>query len=160
MSGDFKVTGADQLLAMSKALKGWDNELRKEMHKGIRDAAKPLIPIVREALRQTYPKRGGLADKMAKSKIRTAYRTGSDPGVTIIIPGLQAKLGEDYGLIRHPVHANPNKTRRQWAWVAQSVDAGAIEAAVNANLDEVIPGIERILAITATRVLGDFKGRS
>jgi len=153
---DFQVN-ADDLLRLSKALKGFDPVLRKELHKGLRDAAKPLIPVVRKTLGEVYPKRGGLAAVMAKSKVRTAFRTGTkDPGVSIIIPGVQAKLGENYGLLRHPVFGRPGKTRREWRWVNQHLDVGAIAKAVHENLDKVLPGIDAVLEVTATRVLGEF----
>jgi hypothetical protein len=148
----------DELLALSKALKGWDNELRKELHKGLRDAAKPLIPVVREALRQTYPKRGGLNERMAKAKIRTQFRTGRDAGISFVVTGLQIRLGEQYGTIRHPVFPDTSKPRREWTWVAQQLETGAIKRAVDDNLELVVPGVTATLEMVTGRALGRFKG--
>lgn len=157
MTDPISVTGADDIVAISKALKTFNLELRKEFTRGIVAAGKPLIPIVREALAQSYPKSGGLAAKMARSRVRIALRTGTkDPGLSVVIPGIQAKLGEEYGFIRHPVYGRPGQTRREWTWVKQDIDTGAINRAVIANLDKVIPDVEAILEQTATRVLGEF----
>lgn len=156
MTEVFRLTGTKDMVALSKALKGWDNELRRQLHRDFRDAAKPLIPVVREALRESYPQRGGLAEQMARSKIRITFKTGRNPGIQIVIPGLQAKLGENYGLIRHPVYADPNKTRREQRWVAQKIDAGAVHRAVSARLDLLIPGVEKAINIVNARVLGRF----
>lgn len=149
----FSVTGLDQMLALSKALKGWDAELRKEMHKGFRDAAKPMLPVIREGIRQDYPQRGGLAAKMAKAPAKTQYLTGRDPGVRITVKGLQIKLGEVYGLIRHPVFADPDKTRREWTWVSQKIPANQIQDRVRRNVRLVLPGLEDVLERTAQKVL-------
>lgn len=54
MPADLKITGAEQLAALAKRLKGAGNDgkkLRKELLKGIRDAARPALADTRKAVR-------------------------------------------------------------------------------------------------------------
>lgn len=102
--------GTSDFLALSKALKeAGDTELRKELHKAMRDAAKPLIPKVREAARQSFPSRGGLNERMAKKPIRSAVRTGAKTaGVRIQGTKVDPRINNE-GRIVHPVFGRTGK---------------------------------------------------
>ena len=154
MTAQMNVSGIDSLANLHKALKGWDDELRKQMSKDLAKAAKPVIPEVRAVLAEEYPQRGGLADRMAKAPMTTRYFSGKNPGVRLGVRGLQIKLGEVYGKIRHPVFADKkNETRDQWTWVEQTITHDVIAKRVQQSLGLVIPGISRILENTAQAVL-------
>ena len=106
MSNDFTVTGADDFLRLSKSLKAAGNgELRKELNKSLRNAAKPIIKATRAAALSRLPSRGGLAGIVAKEPQRVQVRTGTaTAGVRIVVgKNKGAARAADAGVIRHPV---------------------------------------------------------
>ena len=113
---DFEIHGAETFLQLSKALKhAGRKEMRKELHKGVRKAARPLIPKARAEARRRLPKRGGLAELVAREPARTQVRTGSDPGVRIVIGKKRGGArATNKGAIRHPVFG-------QDVWVEQKI---------------------------------------
>lgn len=96
--------GADDLLALSKKLKAMgQTELRKELHKAVRDAAKPLIPKVKEAARAKLPRSGGMNEHYARKRYRAQTRTGvQTAGVRIVAPKTDPRVDEQ-GRVAHPV---------------------------------------------------------
>lgn len=121
---DFSVHGVDQFLAVSKALKrAGETGLRKELHAGMRKAAKPLVPAAKKAAAEVFPKRGGLAKREGKVAFRAQLSTGAIPGVRIVAPGrfVVAKTVNLNGTFRHPVYADPTETRKDWQWVSQRI---------------------------------------
>jgi hypothetical protein len=106
---DFEVRGAGEFFKLSKALKAAGRtELRKDLHKGLKDGAKPLIPKAKAAARAQLPQRGGLAAQVAKEPMRVQVRTGRTPGVRVVVGkkggGAQAA---NRGVLRHPVFDRP-----------------------------------------------------
>jgi hypothetical protein len=97
------VKGAEDLLALSKRLKAaGQKDLRNELHKAMRDAAKPLIPKVRAAARAKLPKAGGLNERIAKKPYRSQVRTGATTaGVRITGTKVDPRINE--GRVWHPV---------------------------------------------------------
>jgi hypothetical protein len=95
--------GADDLLAISRRLKAaGEKELRKEFHKGLQTAAKPLIPKVREAARRDLPKHGGLNERIARKPMRAQVRTGAKTaGVRIVGTKVDPRINQ--GRVYHPV---------------------------------------------------------
>ena len=160
--GDFEVTGGDDWLRLSKALKGWDNDMRKELHKSMETAGKELIPELREVIRDSYPKRGGLNDIEAKRPIKAKVRTGKDAGLHLIAYGITFKLVEGYGFFRHPVYAPKGKTRREWRWVDQRVslqDAFERWARNSSTTRVVITRVQEAVEATAQKVVERVEGR-
>jgi hypothetical protein len=101
---------ADAFLELSKRMKAaGQTQLRKELHKAVRDAAKPLLPKVREAARQEFPQRGGLNERVARKPYRAQARTGAKTaGVRITAAKMDPRL--DQGRIAHPVFGRPGST--------------------------------------------------
>lgn len=99
-----QTRGARDLLAVSKSLKAaGEGKLRKEFHKTISGAAKPLIPKVRESARQRGPKQGGLNERLAKKPYRAQVRTGvTTAGVRIVGSKVDPRIN-DQGRVQHPV---------------------------------------------------------
>lgn len=148
MSADFSVTGAEDFLRLSKALKeAGRGELRKELHKTMRAAAKPLIKDARDAALAEIPHRGGLAQRISKQTFTAQVRTGVDTaGLRITRPGkfVTSKLLNERGAFRHPVFADAeNETRRQWHWVPQQAPSalGWFDRAMTANAPKIQPDI-------------------
>ena len=105
------VKGADDFLKLSKALKAaGQTELRKELHKAVRDAAKPLLPKVREAARRDLPKKGGLNERIAKKPYRAQARTGAQTaGVRIVGTKVDPRINQ--GRVAHPVFGRKGKPK-------------------------------------------------
>ena len=148
---DFEVKGADQFLRLSKALKqAGRTELRKELTKGLRDGARPLIPLARAAARQQIPHRGGLADLVAREPMRVQVRTGAKTaGVRIVVGNRRgAARATNAGLLRHPVFGTA-------VCVSQRVteSAGWFDETLTRNAPIVRPELERALQRVADRVV-------
>lgn len=109
-----QARGARDFLAVSKSLKAaGQGELRKELNKTLRDAAKPLIPKVRESARQRGPKQGGLNEWLARKPVRAQVRTGAQTaGVRIVGTKVDPRIN-DQGRIQHPVFGSKKRVVQQ-----------------------------------------------
>lgn len=140
--------GAEEFLALSKRLKAaGETGLRKELHKAVRDAAKPLIPKVRNAARASLPKQGKLNERIAKKPLRTQARTGAlTAGVRIVGTKVDPRINE--GRVFHPVFG-----RRPG--VVQEVPAarGYFTETLEESAPEVRDSIRGTLADFAQRVV-------
>lgn len=90
---EVKVQGAEQLAALSRRLRETGSkDLRREVFRGLGRAAKPAKAAAkREALRR-LPKRGGLAELVASSRIGSRNRlAGNDPSVRIVATNRQTR---------------------------------------------------------------------
>lgn len=153
-SDDFEVVGADQFLALSKALKhAGRTELRKELNKAMRDGAKPLIPKARAEAFKRLPQRGGFARQVSKEPARVQTRTGRDPGVRVVVGkkrgGAQAA---NRGVIRHPVFGNRN------VWVNQPVPPGWFDDTMQANAPEIRKALQQGIEDVAAKVIREVEG--
>lgn len=154
---DFEVRGADEFLRLSKALKAaGQGQLRKDLNAAMKRAAKPLIADARQAAREAFPKKGGLNESVArKTKFRVVTRTGDNPGISIGAPrkNVTAYLANRDGRFRHPVHADPTKTRKQWKWVTQPGPRGWFDDAMRGEAPKVRPALEQALEDMAQRII-------
>jgi hypothetical protein len=138
VSDDFQVSGVEDFLKLSKALKAAGRSgVRKELNKGMRNAAKPIIPKIREALREEMPHSGGLGDFLAGKPISVVTRTGSDPGVFALIKKQDPRL-ESQGRLPHPVFGRK-------PFVVQQVRSGVVGDAVEKAAPDVLQAIEGVL---------------
>src|SRR5689334_337574 len=105
---DFSIRGADDFQKLSKALKAaGKTEMRKTLHKGMKDAVKPLIPKARASARSTLPKAGGLNKLVASASIRPQVRTGRNAyGVRVVVGDKAGARAANRGVLRHPVFGN------------------------------------------------------
>jgi hypothetical protein len=117
---DVEVTGAVQLVRLAAAVKLYgDKELRKDMLRGLRAAAKPMAMSIKEEAAADLPHTGGLNEWVAKSSITPRTRTsGKSAGVRIT----GRKSGHDLeainrGRVRHPVFGHNT-------WVSETVSSG------------------------------------
>ena len=129
---EVRIEGAEKLAAVARQLRQTgDKELRKQMYRGLRSAAKPMIADTREHARRTLPKEGGLNERVARSKFRVSVRAaGRDPAVRITATGLDKRL-DTQGRIRHPVYGNRD------VWVEQKVPAHWFEIPMRAGSGKV-----------------------
>jgi hypothetical protein len=104
MANGITTRGARDFLTVSKALKdAGETGLRKEFHRTVRDAAKPLPKKVKQSARDRAPKEGGLNEALAKKPVRVQTRTGAKTaGVRIVGTKVDPRIN-DLGRIQHPV---------------------------------------------------------
>ena len=102
--------GAEDLLAVSKRLKeAGQTGVRKELNRGLQQAAKPLIPKVRAAA-EKLPSRGGMNTHYARKRYRAQVRTGQrTAGVRIVAPKTDPRVDGE-GRVAHPVFGRPQST--------------------------------------------------
>lgn len=158
MAGDFSVTGADDFLRLSKALKGVEPDLRKALHKGLRDGVKRAMPDAEQKFLALLPymekRRGKVLQQVALIK------TGVNPGVTVGIRfgtrhSSNARLANSKGLFRHPVFADQEFERKDWKWVNQPI-SGATNWFVNAYMEaapEIRAELEGVLEQVADQIV-------
>lgn len=149
---DARVTGAEDLVRLAKAAKATgDGQLRKDMLRGIRNAAKPVADGIREQYADEMPKRGGAADWYGGMKISPRTRTtGKSAGVRLQGPrrgrGADAGRVNDSGVIRHPVHGNRD------VWADTPVRAGVAGRGADRAAPRARDDMEEVLRDTAARI--------
>lgn len=163
---EFQVTGADDLARFARALRrAGKRELAKALTKGLKDGARPLIPLVRAAAADRLPQRGGLAEVKSKAKIRVQVRTSRrNPGVALVMPNTQPGFLD--GQIRHPVFERSKATRKgaksrgepDVPWVVQKVDGEWFDGTIVANAEQVLPALEAALDDVAEQVIREARG--
>lgn len=150
MSDDFTVRGAEQFLALSKRLKAaGEKELRKELNRGLREAAKPLAKLTKQEALRSLPSRGGLAALVASSPQKVQVRTGaSTAGVRIVVgkKGGGARAADE-GLIRHPVFGKP-------VFVTQPVTPGWFSETADRNAPAIRDEVAAVLEDFTRKVVG------
>lgn len=155
MSDDFRVTGADDFLRLSKALKNAGRtELRKKLNQGLKQGVKPLTRQAQANLATAVPAR--LQSRAGKTMQVVQVRTGNNAGVRVVVPykkrgaGLgasNARMLNRRGQIRRPVFADSTKTRKEWTWVNQPVPSalGWFDKTYSGGATEVRPALERAM---------------
>jgi hypothetical protein len=97
--------GAAVFYEMSAKLKrAGRGDLRKQLHKDVRAAAKPLLPAVRRQAAARFPGRGGLNRHMSRG---ARYRTVAKTGITTAGVSIRANRtdprSDTRGRIAHPI---------------------------------------------------------
>ncbi|MFB7595763.1 hypothetical protein [Streptomyces sp. NPDC056160] len=112
-------TGKDLKRVAAELRRMNNKQLKQEFTKELRSAARPLVPAVRQAIRQIPSKRGysadGLRGRMSKAVKLEVRTVGKDAGVRIRVDGrkmpshekaLQAYMEGVKKPWRHPVFGN------------------------------------------------------
>lgn len=149
-TGARQLNGADEFLRVSKALKAaGDTDLRKELHKAVQLAAKPLIPKVREAARSNLPRKGKLNERIAKKPYRSQTRTGvNTAGVRIVGTKVDPRINAQ-GRIAHPVFGRPGSTVVQH----DSGTKGYFDETLRESAPQVQEDVVRVVRIFHARLL-------
>lgn len=139
--------GAHQLEVLAKRLKATgDRELRKELLRGIREGTKGTKPDITRSLATRLPKRGGLAERMATSRISTKTKlSGSTVGVRLEARAPHDIRSMNAGRLRHKVFG-----REQW--VDQDVEPGAFTDPIEQDAPEIRSAVERVMRDVAHRI--------
>jgi hypothetical protein len=152
VADDFEVSGADQFFDLSKALKAAGRtDLRRELNTGLRRAARPLVAKTRAEARQRLPKRGGLAERVAKAPQRVQVRTGArTAGVRIVVGKDKSGAGgANRGTVRHPVFGNRD------VWVMQEVAPGWFDDPLRDSAPAVRRDLEAAVQVVVDKVVRD-----
>lgn len=137
---DLRVRGAEDFLALSKRLKAsGQTELRKELNKALKRAAKPLIAKTRDAARSKLPSGGGLGGFIARKPQRITTKTGRNPGVSVGVAKTDPRIDE--GRLFHPVFGRrPGVTQRVTpGWFSETLqdEAPAVRDDLIAVLEDI-----------------------
>lgn len=144
---DLTVTGAEELYAVGKRLRGADKALRKELLKGIRGAAKPLNVAARSNALAVLPKRGGLNRLVARSRMSIQTKTARNSvGVRLKATNTHDIRSMDRGRLRHPVWGNRER------WVNQAIKPGWYTDPLKEGRPVVQPKIIEAMRHTAAQI--------
>jgi hypothetical protein len=139
----------DQLLQLERKLERLaGGEFQRSVMASIAKEMEPLPEAVRQSALDILPKRGGLNRLVASQVITEQKNPDSVKAFMVGRKRMRELLRLDRGLVRHPVYADPKKTRKQWKWVNQAVPQrfwtrpvkqreDAIKAAARAAMDEL-----------------------
>lgn len=169
------VRGDEQLERLYRRIRDvGDNELRKELLRGIRVAVKPLPAAIKGAARSDLPSRGGLAGQMGRASISSRTRTASskhgEAGVRLIgqkeressKTARKGKKGNarppsryidiaslDRGRLRHPLFGNRSH------WYEQQIKPGFWTQTINRRADDVERDVVQAMDNIAAKITAD-----
>ena len=142
--------GARELETVARRMKAVGRgDLRKELLKGIRVAAKPAVQDVKASARANLPRRGGLADQVARSSFGVRTRlTGNSAGVRIAGTSRSVKSlrAINEGRLRHPVFGNRK------VWREQRLEPGFFTDPIEKRAPEIRRGIQQVMTKIANDV--------
>jgi hypothetical protein len=143
------IEGADQLARLAKQLKeAGDKGLQAELGKAINRALKPVKADIKQSAATMLPKRGGLAAKVAKSRITIRRRTGRTAGVRLVATNTISLYHLDKGIIRHRKGGDIDAGKVQPTepgWMTKPAEAAApkVRAELVQAMDDIAKKIVR-----------------
>lgn len=141
-----EVRGIDQLGRIARQLRqAGHKDLQKELYAALNRATKKPRANVRARALATLPRSGGLAARVAKSRLSTRRRRN---GVRVVDAGNLSLSAIDAGRVRHPVFGH----RR--VFVEQRVKAGFFTKPMQQSAGPARREIEAALARIANRIGG------
>lgn len=151
-----RIEGTDELQKIADALKAAaDRELQKRVSAAMRDLAKPLGRRVLEKGAEELPQRGGFAAYfVARGRVNVSNSLrGRSASVTIALRNKGTRFAAvDKGLLRHPVFARGDKTRKEQTWVSQRIRPGVFTRAYEAEVPNVRAEVLKAAQATLTDV--------
>lgn len=143
-----RVVGAEQFTEVARRLKthGDRKALLKQFYSAINRAAKPLKSDIRSAARDRLPHRGGLAERIASSRITVTRRTtGNAAGISIKGTNGYDIGAIDRGRVRHLVYGHR-------PWMSQKVHKGFWTDPLEAGAPAVQRELLNVLEETAAKI--------
>lgn len=141
-----QVKGVEQLRQLGQGLEAFsDRKFKAAVSRRISKVVKAQAEAAaKERAHEILPKRGGLNRMVDGAKLTVRTKSaGKSVGVTAVMRqvkagGRQRDLNRlDQGQLRHPVHADPTKTRKDWTWVSQPVKPGFFSDPMTALADPI-----------------------
>ena len=139
MPGDFEVVGTEKLRALGVAMKTADKPLKAEIRRSLRKGVKPGVDGARARARATLPKRGGVNEVIARSRMNTQIKTGGRV-TQLRVTSRTHDPRIDRGELRHPTHGHGDR------WVVQRVPSGWFTQAMK----QAAPAIRSELIVSMT----------
>lgn len=102
--GDIEIRGGAEAARIATAFeKAAVRGLKRELQAGLTKATRPMKDAAKERARDTLPKKNGLNDLVARSRMTTRQVGGGDPAVRIVATGMdQIELIDSKGIVVHP----------------------------------------------------------
>ena len=142
---DLRITGAEQLRLLAADLKAAGETgkgLKRELLASFRADTVSVVVDIRASAERILPRRGGLADRVAGSRITAQTRTtGRGAGMRIKGVGNYNLHRINAGNVRHPLFGNRS------FWYGQNVRAGWFTDPIVRHL----PGLQRQLVAAMER---------
>lgn len=161
MTVDVSFAAVEQFLSLSKAMKNaGQTELRKDLHRGVAAAVKPLLPEAQQALAGGLP--ASLAARGSRVKQVVQVRTGNDPGVTVGVrygkrgTGLgasNARMANLHGVIRHPLFGD----REHWFNTRVPGAEGWFDRTYGGAAPRSRAAIEQVMEDTVRRIIEEAR---
>jgi hypothetical protein len=143
---------ADDLKAFAKRCREVGRkDLSRELNKAITDVVRPLKTELPASALRKLPRRGGLAKRVAESKIGVRKKP---EGVTVVTKNKYDLAKLDAGFNRHPVLPRRGTPRSQWVWVEQRVRPGWFTEPAEALKPEAIRRLDAALKEVARKLEG------
>jgi hypothetical protein len=141
-------TGTEQLKRLAIVLRATGrNDLRKELLRGLRNGAKPMVTVARGAALSALPKRGGLAADIAYANWAVRTSLSGNPRVRLTGGWAGHDMAVlDSGLLRHPVYGNRHR------WVSQAIPPHWFTDAMNQLAPEFRDELLKVIDDIARRM--------
>jgi hypothetical protein len=147
---EITTRGTEKLARLGAALKqAGDKDLDRELKQALRRAGKPLQRSAKQGALQILPYRGGLAERVARSRFTAAVRTtGRGANLRITGAGRDQLSHMDDGFVRHPVFGRwlpgqpPQKINPGWFTKPLTLDAPKQRTEIDKAIDVVAAQLE------------------
>lgn len=141
------IRGGEQFAAAARQLRaGVRRDLRSELQGGLGSAAGTLVRAAQQNARETLPRRGGYAARVADT---TQFRvelhdSPRGPWLRITATGPDRRLDQT-GRLRHPVYARGPRDKWAWARKEQRVRPGWFTRPMRDGVPDV--RVELVMAV-------------
>lgn len=146
MSGaEISINYGEKFRLLRIRLREADKAMRLEFMAGVRAAVNPLKVEVPRSAKDKLPRRGGLAEKVAKSKYGTRTK-----GYSVMFQAVNPIdiRSIDEGSVRHPVFGQLN------SWVEQKVESGFWSDPIHKDEPIVMAKLNEVMNTTIKRIEG------
>lgn len=157
------TNGATVFAALSRALAAADERaVKNALAKGVRDAAKPLLPVATQAVVDVSPKAGGMAERETQVVFRPRTSTGPRSAAISIVADkkwVAARTLNRVGRFRHPVNAWAGKTGKDRKWGTQNIPGaqGFLARALDPHAPAVRSEIDRAVIELLEKIARDSR---
>jgi len=151
-----EIKGTEDLIKLSRALKQLgEKDAQRALTKGITKSLKPLKQEVKAHAAKALPRRGGLAKRVARTRLAHSTRkTGQRAGVRIEAKPSHTTLRDperaDKGRIKHPVFG---MAASRAPWELQDVTKGWFSKPLEASAPDVRAELSNVMDDVAGDVL-------
>lgn len=155
---DVRIEGAEKLGKLAQLLKTEaPKELNRALTRAVSNATGPMKRAILDSTEDFLPRRGGLASRVAKSRLRHRVRKGRNPKVTIAAAKNSHTLRDPYrvdrGRIAHPVFGMAHSRN---PWQLQDVRPGWFTQPAEDNADiprrELMKQVDGLIELIERRI--------